>query len=60
MFHHFEIFIHFLRKKVGPKWTIQFIIFYLAAKHSNMFMAIQISKLIGFSVYITQLLWEVS
>ena len=59
MFHHVETVIHFLRKKVGPKWIIQFIIFYLAAKHSNMFLAMQISKLIGFSVYITQL-WEVS
>ena len=33
--------------------------FYMAAKHSNMFVAVQISKLIGFSVYMTQL-WEVS
>ena len=33
--------------------------FILTAKHSNMFMAIEISKLIGFSVYMIQL-WEVS
>ena len=31
----------------------------MTAKHSNMFMAIEISKLVGFSVYMTQL-WEVS
>ena len=59
MFHHVETFIQFLAKKVGPKWIIQLFIFYLAAKHSNMCMTMQISKLIGLYVYMTQL-WEVS
>ena len=56
MFHyHVETFMHFC-EKVRPKSIIRLIFFfYLAAKHFNIFMAIQISKLIGFYVYMTQL-----
>ena len=59
------------KKNVSPCWNIRALLwncekgkskmnnpiyyFYLAAKHSNMFMAIQISQFIGFSIYMTQL-----
>ena len=45
-------------EKVKSKMNNPIYYFYLAAKHFNIFIGIQINKLIGYSVYMTQL-WEV-